>query len=145
VKTTYYILLLTIFFNFNLYGGSERLVHEMAYENSYNEALAKARKLDKPIMMVFTQEGCPYCYKFEEKTLTVESIDEEVKKYFLPLNVLRYKDKDKYPAELQPLGVPTVLFIDPKTQNVFYRSFGYKSKSEYKTELSKALEIFNKN
>ena len=67
------------------------------------------------------------------------------KKTFLPLTVFKYKDKDKYPAELRPLGVPTVLFIDPKTQNVFYKSFGYKTKSEYKKELSTALEIFNKN
>jgi len=142
MKITRYILLFTILFNFNLYGGSEKLVKTMNYEISYEQALKKAKKSNKPILMVIGQEGCPWCRKFEVKTLTRKAINNMVQESFIPLSVLRYKDN--FPERFQPKGVPTVLFIEPKGQKVFYKSFGYKSKREYKIELDKALEIFNK-
>ncbi|MDB2405510.1 thioredoxin family protein [Arcobacteraceae bacterium] len=143
MKITRYILLFTIFFSFNLYGGSEKLVEKFNYAISYEEALKKAEKSNKPILMVVGQEGCPWCRKFEIKTLTNKTIHKKVQENFIPLSVLRYKDKDKFPKKFQTKGVPTVLFIEPKQQNVFYKSFGYKSKAEYKIELNKAVEIFN--
>ena len=82
MKTAKYILLIAILFNFKLFGASEKLTQKMAYESSYDEALQKAKIQNKPIMMVFAQEGCPFCYKFEVKTLTKGSIDKEVKKNF---------------------------------------------------------------
>ena len=143
MKTNRYILLFLIFFTINLYGGSDKLVKKMNYETSYKKALEKAKESGKPIMMMIGQEGCPYCNKFESKTLITKTIDSKVKKDFIPLTVLKFKDKDKYPPRLSPSGVPTVLFIEPNSQEVFYKSFGYKSKREYKVELKKALNIFN--
>lgn len=141
MKITEYILFFLIFFSFNLYGGSEKLVLKMNYEISYEKALNKARDSNKPILMVVGQEGCPWCNKFEIKTLTKKSINDMVQKSFIPLSVIRYKDV--YPKKFEPKGVPTVLFIDPNKQEAFYKSFGYKSKREYEIELEKALEIFN--
>lgn len=114
----------------------------MNYEISYEKALEKAQKENKPIMMMIGQTGCPYCNKFELKTLTKEEINDKVSKGFIPLTVLR--DKDIFPKEFMPKGVPTVLFIDPKQQTAFYKTFGYKSKREYEMELDKALDIYNK-
>ena len=141
MKITNYILLLTILFTFNLYGGSQRLVKKMNYEITYEKALKKAQELNKPILMVVGQEGCPWCMKFEVKTLTKKSINSIIQKNFIPLSVLRYKDL--FPKEFEPKGVPTVFFIEPKEQKAFYKSFGYKSKSDYKIELEEALKIFN--
>ena len=114
----------------------------MNYEVSYEKALEKAQKQNKPIMMMIGQTDCPYCNKFEQKTLTRKSIHKKVVKNFIPLSVLR--DKDIYPKQFKDIGVPTVLFINPKEQKTFYKSFGYKSKRDYKTELDTALKIFNK-
>ncbi|MEA3289342.1 MAG: thioredoxin family protein [Campylobacterota bacterium] len=144
MKITKYLLLLAMFFSFNLYGASERLEQKMNYEISYQKALEKAQKLNKPIMMVVGQEGCPYCNKFESKTLTRKSIHAEVEKSFIPLTILKFKDEGSYPEKFRPNGVPTVLFIEPKEQKVFYKSFGYKSKREYKKELENALEVYSK-
>lgn len=142
MKITKYILFFTMFFNFNLYGGSEKLVEKMNYEISYEQALKKAQKLNKPLMLVIGQKGCPYCMKFEVKTLTKKVIHDKVEKNFIPLSVLR--NIDDFPKQFNPKGVPTVYFIEPKEQNIFYKSFGYKSKREFKNEIDKALEIFNK-
>jgi thioredoxin-related protein len=139
MKITKYILLFTLFC-FNLYGGSEKLVQKMHYETSYEQTLEKAQKLNKPIMMVIAQEGCPWCNKFEIKTLTKKNIDTIVQKNFIPLTIIR--EKNNYPEKFRPKGVPTVLFIDPKKEETFYKSFGYKSKREYTIELEKAIDLF---
>ena len=133
---------MTIFFSFNLYAGSAKLVEKMNYDVSYEKALQKAIELNKPIMMVIGQEGCPWCNKFEVKTLLNKKISAKVQNSFVPLSIIR--ELDSYPQRFRPKGVPTVLFIDPKKENAFYKSFGYKSKREYKIELEKALELFNK-
>ena len=143
MKMTQYILLLTLLFGINLYAGSEKLINKVNYETFYEKALEKAKSVNKPIMMVIGQSECPWCNKFYVKTLTKKSIDKEVQANFIPLTLLR--DKDVFPQRFRPEGVPTVLFIEPKEQTAYYKSFGYKSKREYKIELQKAIEIFNKN
>lgn len=120
----------------------QKLIEKIHYESSYKQALQKAQNLNKPLLMLIGQERCPWCRKFEIKTLTNKNIDNKVQENFIPLTVLRYKEKDSFPQKFQTKGVPTVLFIDPKEEKVFYKSFGYKSKREYKTELDKALKIF---
>lgn len=141
MKKTKYLLIFLILLSVNLFGGSDRLVERMNYETSYEKALQNAKKANKPLMMVVGQEGCPYCNKFESKTLVHRSVHKRVEKDFIPLTILKFKDT--YPEKFKPKGVPTVLFIDPKKEDIFYKSFGYKSKREYKVELKNALEIFN--
>jgi len=143
MKFTKFILLFTLLFSINLYAGSEKLVQKMNYETSYEKALEKAQELNKPLMMVVGLEGCPWCNKFEAKALTRKAIDDIVQKNFVPLTVL--KEIDTFPKRFALKGVPFVLFIEPKEEKVFYKSFGYKSKREYKTELKKALEVYSKN
>ncbi len=143
MKNIQYILLFTIFFHFNLYAGSANLVTKMAYNVSYDKALKKAKESNKPLMMVIGQEGCPWCNKFEVKTLMNKKIHSNIENSFVPLTIIR--ELDQYPKRFKPKGVPTVLFIDPKNENAFYKSFGYKSKREYKIELEKALTLFKEN
>lgn len=129
-------------FTLDLFAGSKRLEKEMNYHISYEKAYDEALKHNKPIMMMIGQTGCPYCNKFEQKTLVRKDVDKIVKRDFIPLTVLR--DKDTYPKQFKDKGVPTVLFIDPKQQKAFYKSFGHKNRRDYRAELGKALEIFNK-
>ena len=49
---------------------------------------------------------------------------------YIPISLLKYKDS--FPNRFKPKGVPTVLFIEPKEQKVFYRSFGYKRNASIK-------------
>lgn len=138
------VLILAIVLSFNLFAGSDRLVKEMNYEISYEDALKKAQEQNKPLMMMMGQEGCPWCNKFEVKTLTNDSVHEMVIKNFIPITFLKFKDKGKYPDEFFIENwSPYVLFVNPKSEKSFYKTFGYKSKREYQLELEKALEIFN--
>jgi thioredoxin-related protein len=88
IKVFNYILLFTFFLSLNLFAGSQRLQKEMNYEVSYEKALEKALKQNKPIMMMIGQTECPYCNKFEVKTLIRKKINEKVQKDFIPLSVL---------------------------------------------------------
>lgn len=144
IKTFRYILLFTIVCSLNLFAGSDRLVNRMNYEVSYEKALKKAQDENKPLMMMMGQKGCPWCNKFEVKTLVNRSIDAQIQQNFVPIAFLKFEDKGKYPDEFFIKNwSPYVLFVDPTDEKPFYKTFGYKSKREYKAELKKALEIFN--
>ncbi len=142
MKILRYIFVFMIFATLNLHAGSKRLVEKMNYENSYEKALKKGQTSGKPIMMLIGQEGCPFCNKFEVKTLTKDEVNDIIQTNFIPLTLLR--DIDSFPEKFKPKGVPTVLFIDPKDEEVFYKSFGYLSKQDYVIELQKAIELFHK-
>lgn len=141
MKTIKYLLLLFTLVGLELFAGSERLIEKLNYESSYEKALEKAQELNKPIMMVIGQAECPWCSKFEVKTLIRKNINTTVQENFIPLTLLR--NKDIFPKKFHPEGVPTVLFIEPKQQEAFYKSFGYKSKREYKIELKNAIDMYN--
>ena len=117
----------------------------MHYESSYEVALKKAQEQNKPLMMIMEQEGCPWCNKFEVKTLTNDAVHKDVVKSFIPITFLKFKDQGKYPDKFFIENwSPYVLFVDPKTEEPFYKTFGYKSKRDYKAEMQKALNIYNK-
>lgn len=140
-----YILVLAIVLSFNLFGAPDKLIKEMNYEASYEVALKKAKESNKPLMMIMEQEGCPWCTKFEAKTLTNSEIHAFVEQNFIPTTFLKFKDKGKYPDKFFIENwSPYVLFVDPKNEETFYKTFGYKSKREYQLELEKALELFKK-
>ena len=60
------ILLLTL----TLFGANvDDFAKEMGFQRDYKTALAKAKELNKPLMMVLGADYCPWCRKFERKTL----------------------------------------------------------------------------
>lgn len=132
MKMTKYLLLITLLFSFNLYGASAKFAKKMGYELTYKQALKKAQDMNKPIMMVISTKTCPWCRKLENQTLKKSMVHNIVSKNFVPVTLNR--GDDIYPKQFKAKVVPTVFFIDPKTQKTYYKSFGYKNQQVFKGE-----------
>jgi len=112
----------------------------LGYQTKFTTALQKAKNENKLLMMVVVSNYCPWCRKFESTTLQNSNISKAIKKDFIPL--LINKDSAVYPQGYKVPGVPSVFFINPTNETTLWRSFGYKTSSEFTKTLSTAKQRF---
>jgi len=111
-----------------------------SYFRDYNIALKIAKEEHKNIMLVMVADFCPWCKKFERKTLNHKDIDKLVKQNFVPVIVDNYRDIDKYPKEFKTTALPTVYFIDTNTQKSFLKSTLYVKKNHFMKIIQEAIK-----
>ena len=99
------LLLMTLFLGSLLAG-------EIAWNDSFEEAKAKAQKEDKIIYAVISSETCQWCRKLETETLEEKKVVEKVNSKFSAVALTR--DKDKYPPCLKAKMVPMSYFLTPE-------------------------------
>ena len=102
--------------------------------DSFEEAMAEAKRVNKPLLIDFTGWACVNCRKMEESVWTVESIKEKLENDFVLVS-LYVDDKVKLPEE---------------QQGVFeYMAGGEKKKKKIKTIGNKwatfQTQVFNNN
>lgn len=119
---------------------SSELFESLGYSQGYAQALQKAKKANKPMMLVISTKTCPWCRKLENQVLRKEVINKEVQKNFVGVGLER--DDDSYPTNFSPAVVPTVLFVNPHNEKVFYDSFGYLPKKEFSKVIEEAKKKF---
>jgi thioredoxin-related protein len=137
------IFILLFSFVFTLFSAEiDEFATNMGYLRDYSQALKVAQKENKPLMLVMVGDYCPWCRKFERKTLQREAVAMSVNKNFIALIVDRNLDKDKYPKELYAKRIPTVYFIEPKNGNTIFESLGYVKQDEFQATLTDAMEEF---
>jgi thioredoxin-related protein len=132
-----FALMLTLF-------ASPQAAQELGYYSDYQKALAIAKKEQKPIMLVVVTSYCPWCRKFERKTLASETIASTVKSGYVPVIVDRNQDAESFPKQFQTPRIPTVFFVDPKDGTEFWETIGYVKKSEFADALKEAENLFKK-
>lgn len=115
---------------------------DVEWNGTYDEALAKAKKSNKPLLVLITSETCGYCRKLESTTLKDEKIAGRINSKFEAVNVTR--DKSIYPKTLVAKMVPMSYFIDPKTGKHFFSFPGYWNVEDYDSVLDDALEKYKK-
>jgi thioredoxin-related protein len=136
-----FLLLFT--FVLTLFGAEiDEFATNMGYFRDYKQAISVAKKENKPLMLVMVGDYCPWCRKFERKTLQQEVIAMSVNKDFIALIVDRNLDKEHYPKELYANRIPTVYFIDPKKGSTFFESLGYVKKDEFQETLADAMKEY---
>ncbi|MBU0720518.1 thioredoxin family protein [bacterium] len=116
----------------------------MGYYRDYDTALVQAKKENKPLMLVLVGDYCPWCRKFERKTLQRESVALSVNKNFIPLIVDRNLDKKSYPEAYSSPRIPTTYFIDPKKGAKLFESLGYVKKDEFLATIDEVLQKYKK-
>ena len=129
-------------FSFALSAQIDDFASEVNYSRDYNSALKVAKQQNKPLMLVVVGDYCPWCKKFERKTLNSSLIQDQVKKDFIPVIIDKVKDKGNYPPEFYSKLIPTVFFIDPKTQKHVYESLGYSKKTVFAVDMDLALKAY---
>jgi len=137
-----FLLLLTLF-SLSWAAQIDEFASEVSYERDYSKALEKAKEKNKVLMLVLVGDYCPWCKKFERKTLKSKEVREEVEKNFIPIVVDKFKDKGKYPQAFYAPVIPAVYFIDPKTEKPLLETVAYMKKGEFLENTEDALSLFN--
>jgi len=102
---------------------------EMKYETSYKEAVKKAKKMKKDIMLVLVANYCPWCRKFEQRVLLKKDVNDIVQKKYIPLIV--NKEKDEFPQQFNISFSPVIYFINYETLKSYERIIGYNNKEDF--------------
>ncbi len=137
------VLSLLLFFVFSLYA-SPKAAEELDYHSDYSKALGIAKEEKKPLMLVVVTSYCPWCRKFERKTLASKTITPIIKSTYVPVIVDRNKDAAHFPKHFQTARIPTVFFIDPADEKEYWESIGYLNKTEFTEALHDAKALFKK-
>jgi len=131
MKAFFFVIALTL----SLLGSD--IAKELNYHTDYETALDAALKADKPLMLVQVTDYCPWCRKLEKNTLSDEGVKKIVSEKFIPLLVLR--DKSSFPAKFRTPRIPTIFFIEAKTEEGYWESIAYVKKDEMLSNLKTAL------
>ena len=132
-------LVFTLLFSLSLFA-NEEFGAKMGYESNYQDALDKATKLNKPIAVIMVTSYCPWCRKLERQTLSKKDINDKLHESFVP--VILNRDESSYPKNFYAPMVPTVFFVDPKTQKSLFESIGYKNVRDFKASLKEAVSYY---
>ncbi len=106
-------------------------------EQSYAQAVAKARNTGKMLVMVVVKEHCRWCQKLVDRTLSDPKVQKRLGEAFVTLIV----DKDDtYPATFKEDFFPSIFYIDPKTEQSVYENVGYVRTKCFLNDLKGALQ-----
>ena len=108
----------------------DEFAQRMGYAQDYATALERAKKENKPLMMLMVSKRCKWCKKFEKRTLQMIPVAVAVQKHYIPLIVDR-ADRARYPDGYYSRRIPIVYFIDPHTEEQTYESIGYVGYKEF--------------
>lgn len=114
---------------------------EIAWNDTYEQAQAKAKKEAKPLLVLITSEQCGWCRKFEATTLQNEEVISKLNSKFVAVHVTR--DKSIYPKNLSAKMVPMNYFLDANGK-VIYSMPGYWPVEDYQSILDDAIQRYNK-
>jgi thiol:disulfide interchange protein len=120
----------------------DEFASEVKYLRDYQTAIQTAKEQNKMVMLVVVGDYCPWCKKFERKTLKYSKVMAEADENFVGLVIDKYKDKGNYPkAFFSPL-IPAVFFIDPATEKSLLDTVAYMKKDEFLENMEDALGLF---
>ncbi|WP_373071862.1 thioredoxin family protein [Sulfurimonas sp.] len=136
-------LLLLIMICAGLFGANvDEYAKSEGFERDYKTALNKAKATNKPLMMVLGADYCPWCRKFERKTLSSQEVKSYLDKNIVTLVVDKKFDIETFPKEFQTSMTPRVFFIDPKTGKDFFQTAGYIKKKEFMKNLAEVKTLY---
>lgn len=115
--------------------------NEIAWNDSFEAAKAKAQKEDKIIYALITSETCRWCRKLESETLQEPKVIESLNKKYSPVALTR--DKDAYPPCLKAPMVPMSYFLTPEG-TVLYSVPGYWNEEDYRSMMDDVERKYKK-
>lgn len=120
----------------------DELAKEIAFENDYKTALSKAKKENKVLMMVLRADSCPWCRKFERKTLTSPLLKPRLQTKVVLLVVDKNYDIGSFPEKFTTHSTPRVFFIDPNDESIILDTAGYIKKQLFADTLDSAIKVY---
>lgn len=101
----------------------------MHYETSYEKALQRAKKEQKPLFLVVVSDKCPFCKKLMDKTLTNKYVRAYITKKYVKL--IMNKEEQRVPKRYIRPFEPVSYIIDPKSNKIINEIDGYMDDEYY--------------
>ncbi len=111
---------------------------EIAWEDDWDAAFAKARSQGRPVMANFYADWCVWCKTLETVTFRDEKVAALLSDRVVPLNVDIDGDADNIVRELRVEAPPTIIFLDPEGSELG-RIPGYLPPTQFMTAVEKIL------
>jgi thioredoxin-related protein len=117
--------------------------------------ITEAKSNNKHVMILFTQDSCPYCHALVERNLAQKDIETYLRKNFDVIAINMWGDREvvsldnqsmsekQFATSLKVQYTPTILFFDEAGQTVL-RLNGYIPPARFKTALEFAAPGQNK-
>ncbi|MCW8837957.1 MAG: thioredoxin family protein [Thiovulaceae bacterium] len=139
MRNIFILLLLSL----TLFGSNvDKYAKSEGFERDYQTALLKAKKKNKPLMLVLGADYCPWCRKFERKTLSSDNVKSFLNKEVITLVVDKKFDKESFPKRFQTNITPKVFFINPYIGKDFYQTVGYIKKKDFLKKLEEMKTLY---
>ena len=91
---------------------------QIRWEKDFPAAVAKAKKLHRPIFFVVSRHTCRWCVHLERTTFRDPEVIDTLNRDFV--NVVAYTDeRDFIPRDLYMPGTPTLWFLDERGEPLF--------------------------
>ena len=125
-------LFLVLFLGLTLFAAHvDDFAKEMDFHRDYATALSEAKKENKPLVMVLGADYCPWCRKFENKTLKSTHVKPRLNNEVITLIVDKKFDVTSFPEKFKTNYTPRVFFINPLNEKILFDRFGYIKKKEF--------------
>ena len=136
-------LFILLLISFSLFASNvDKFAQEMGFERDYKIALLKSKKEDRVLMMVLGADYCPWCRKFEHKTLSSSLIKAHLDKNVVTLVVDKKYDVDSFPSQFKTEFTPRVFFINPKDETIISQTTRYVKKMEFMKKLDEVEKLY---
>jgi thiol:disulfide interchange protein len=83
---------------------------DIEWVDSLKKAKEQSHQTKKPIFILASVDGCPYCKMMREVILVDNELSQYIGNNFVPF--LLYPAKAQYPKDAHIKGVPTILIYD---------------------------------
>ena len=90
------------------------IANELKTVYSYQNAIYKAKKENKTVLVMMSYAGCPVCDYMKDIVLERPNILEYLNSHYYV--VIKDLQRDHYPERFSVIDSPTFFFIDPKTE-----------------------------
>ena len=118
----------------------DNFAKEMNFHRDYNTALSQAKKENKVLVMVLSADYCPWCRKFENKTLNSTLVKPRLDSEVITLIVDRKFDIESFPKKFTTDYTPRVFYINPTNEEILHDTFGYIKKKNFIQDLQTAQD-----
>ena len=136
-------LFILLLISFSLFASNvDKFAQEMGFERDYKIALLKSKKENRVLMMVLGADYCPWCRKFEHKTLSSSLIKAHLDKNVVTLVVDKKYDVDSFPSQFKTEFTPRVFFINPKDETIISQTTRYVKKMEFMKKLDEVEKLY---
>jgi thioredoxin-related protein len=118
------IIIFTIFLI--LFAQADKSI-DIIYHNDYKTAQREAKEDKKYLFIVVTAKGCGWCKRLKKTTLKERDIRENLAKDYISVELDR--DSSYLPNSIKITGVPSVVIVDPNSQEVIKNIVGFREDS----------------